>query len=166
MTKHACIMVSVYYNDQCFFNANHISLLFSETKTVFINWNEKTKTKWILTVYSNSIMALTYLLNIPGRAMFFGILKAHILKLKLTVYSLWTRKRNHADIHAHTKKLTHEITQTYTHKKKKTYPCIPCDIHILIRHLRVHLYCCLGNRLWQWRAGWLVWSMEDSGYVA
>ena len=33
-----------------FFNANHISLLFSETKTVFISWNEKTKTKWILTV--------------------------------------------------------------------------------------------------------------------
>lgn len=33
-----------------FFNANHISLLFSETKTVFIHWNEKTKTKWILTV--------------------------------------------------------------------------------------------------------------------
>lgn len=48
----------------------------------------KTKTKWILTVYSNSIMVLTYLLNIPGRAMFFGILKAHIHKLKLTVYSL------------------------------------------------------------------------------
>ena len=88
-----------------FFNANHISLLFSETKTVFINWNEKTKTKWILTVYSNSIMALTYLLNIPGRAMFFGILKAHIHKLKLTVYSLWTRKRNHADIHAQKKNL-------------------------------------------------------------
>ena len=41
-----------------------------------------------MTVYSNSIMALTYLLNIPGRAMFFGILKAHIHKLKLTVYSL------------------------------------------------------------------------------
>ena len=33
-----------------FFNANHISLLFSETKTAFISWNEKTKTKWILTV--------------------------------------------------------------------------------------------------------------------
>ena len=33
-------------------------------------------------------MVLTYLLNIPRRAMFFGTLKAHILKLKLTVYSL------------------------------------------------------------------------------
>ena len=79
-------MVSVYDNDQipticCFFNANHIfrCCFLKQKRYLSIEMRKR---------YRNSIMVLTYLLNIPGRAMLFGILKAHILKLELTAYSL------------------------------------------------------------------------------
>ena len=117
MTKHSCIMVSVYDNDQipticCFFNANHIFRCCFLKQKRYLSIEMRKQKRNGFWRYRNSIMVLTYLLNIPGRAMLFGILKAHILKLELTAYSLWTRKRNHADIHAQKKKK----------KKKKHLP--------------------------------------------
>ena len=87
-----------------FFNANHIFRCCFLKQKRYLSIEMRKQKRNGFWRYRNSIMVLTYLLNIPGRAMLFGILKAHILKLELTAYSLWTRKRNHADIHAQKKK--------------------------------------------------------------
>lgn len=106
-------MVSVYYNDQCFLMQTIYRCCFLKQK-IYLSIEMRQQKRNRFWRYRNSIMVLTYLLNIPGRAMFFGILKAHILKLKLSVYSLWTRKRNQADIHAQKKKLTHAFLVIFT----------------------------------------------------
>ena len=115
MTKHAYTMVSVYYNDQCFFLMQTIYRCCFLKQKRYLSVEMRKQKRNGFWRYSNSIMVLTYLLNIPGRAMFFSILKAHILKPKLTVYSLWTRKRHHADTHAHKKKNLPMHSLWYSH---------------------------------------------------
>ena len=92
MTKHACIMVSVYYNDQCFFLMQTIYRCCFLKQKRYLSVEMRKQKRNGFWRYSNSIMVLTYLLNIPGHAMFLESQRHIFLKLKLTVYGLWTRK--------------------------------------------------------------------------